>query len=95
MIRLIEANADLIARRAGRPIVITTVSARNRDKDRGFVTSFFDKPADTFAAIRGERVELPDVALPPGAAAELLSGQFDADPATVEGRKRLSSVLFS
>ena len=35
VIRLIEANAALIARRAGRPIQITAVSARDRGKDRG------------------------------------------------------------
>ena len=35
VIRLIETNAELIARRARRPIVITTVSARDRSKDRG------------------------------------------------------------
>jgi homoserine dehydrogenase len=35
VIRLIETNATLIARRAGRPIVITAVSARDRGKDRG------------------------------------------------------------
>ena len=34
-IRLVEANADLIARRAGRPIRITAVSARDRTRDRG------------------------------------------------------------
>jgi homoserine dehydrogenase len=31
----VEANADLIARRAGRPIVVTVVGARDRNKDRG------------------------------------------------------------
>jgi len=35
VIRLIETNAALIARRARRPIVITAVSARDRSKDRG------------------------------------------------------------
>ena len=35
VIRLVEANAALIARRAGKPIVITAVSARDRTKDRG------------------------------------------------------------
>ncbi len=35
VIRLIETNAALIARRARRPIVITAVSARDRAKDRG------------------------------------------------------------
>ena len=35
VIRLIEANADLIARRAGRRIEVVAVSARDRSKDRG------------------------------------------------------------
>ena len=35
VIRLIEANSALIARRAGRRIVITAVSARDRNRDRG------------------------------------------------------------
>jgi homoserine dehydrogenase len=35
VIRLIETNGALIARRAGRPIVISVVSARDRGKDRG------------------------------------------------------------
>ena len=35
VIRLIETNGSLIERRAGRPIVITAVSARDRTKDRG------------------------------------------------------------
>src|SRR5690606_14889553 len=35
VIRLIDANADLVARRAGRPIVISAVSARDRSRDRG------------------------------------------------------------
>jgi homoserine dehydrogenase len=35
VIRLVETNAQLIARRAGRRIVISAVSARDRTKDRG------------------------------------------------------------
>jgi len=35
VIRLVEANAALIERRAGRPIRITAVSARDRTRDRG------------------------------------------------------------
>ncbi|GAA4764653.1 homoserine dehydrogenase [Novosphingobium ginsenosidimutans] len=34
VIRLVEANADLIARRAGRPIAVTVISARDRSKKR-------------------------------------------------------------
>jgi homoserine dehydrogenase len=35
VLRLLEANAELIARRAGRPIEVVAVSARDRTKDRG------------------------------------------------------------
>ncbi|MEO5597202.1 MAG: homoserine dehydrogenase [Novosphingobium sp.] len=41
VIRLMEANAALIARRAGRPLVITAVSARDRTRDRGVDLSTF------------------------------------------------------
>ena len=42
VIRLIDANAGLIARRAGRPIEIVAVSARDRAKDRGVDIARFD-----------------------------------------------------
>lgn len=35
VIRLLETNKELIARRAGRPIEVVAVSARDRSKDRG------------------------------------------------------------
>jgi len=35
VVRLLEENADLIARRAGRPVRITAITARDRSKDRG------------------------------------------------------------
>lgn len=35
VIRLLEANRDLITRRAGRPVEIVALSARDRTKDRG------------------------------------------------------------
>ncbi len=41
VIRLIETNGALIARRAGRPIVVSVVSARDRDKDRGIDISAY------------------------------------------------------
>ncbi|HZF46191.1 MAG TPA: homoserine dehydrogenase, partial [Sphingomonadaceae bacterium] len=41
VIRLIEANGELIARRAGRPVQIVAVSARDRTKDRGVDLSRF------------------------------------------------------
>ncbi len=41
VIRLIETNGALIARRAGRPIVVSVVSARDRGKDRGIDISAY------------------------------------------------------
>ena len=35
VLALLAANADVVAARAGRPIVVTAVSARDRDRDRG------------------------------------------------------------
>ena len=56
VIRLVEANAALIARRAGRPIVITTVSARDRNRDRGFDLSPYAWEDDM--VILGEREDV-------------------------------------
>jgi len=49
VIRLLDANRDLIARRAGRPIQIVAVSARDRAKDRGVDIARFDWVDDTTA----------------------------------------------
>lgn len=42
VVRLLETNRDLITRRAGRPITITAISARDRTKDRGVDLSPYD-----------------------------------------------------
>ncbi len=39
VVKLLRANADIIAARAGRPIAITAVSARERNRDRGISLS--------------------------------------------------------
>ncbi|MFS0848584.1 homoserine dehydrogenase [Novosphingobium panipatense] len=55
VVRLIETNAELIARRARRPIRIAAVSARDRSKDRGVDFSAYDWVDDTAAlASRGD-----------------------------------------
>ena len=41
VIRLIEENGAMIAQRAGRPIVVTAVSARDRNRDRGIDLSAY------------------------------------------------------
>jgi len=35
VLKLLRDNADIVAARAGRPIAVTAVSARDRNKDRG------------------------------------------------------------
>ena len=42
VVKLLDANRDLIARRAGRPIEIVAVAARDRTRDRGIDTSRFE-----------------------------------------------------
>ena len=49
VIRLLDANRELIARRAGRPIEVVAVSARDRAKDRGVDLSRFEWIDDTGA----------------------------------------------
>ena len=53
VIRLIETNAELIARRAGRPLQVTVVSARDRGKARGVDLSAYAWEDDM--VILGER----------------------------------------
>jgi len=56
VIRLVEANAALIARRAGRPLQIVAVSARDRTRKRGVDISPYVWEDDM--VILGERVDV-------------------------------------
>jgi homoserine dehydrogenase len=56
VIRLIETNAALIARRAGRPLQVTVVSARDRTKNRGIDLSPYAWEDDMI--ILGEREDV-------------------------------------
>lgn len=58
VIRLIDANAELIARRAGRPIEVVAVSARDRAKDRGVDITRFDWVDDTAELARHPRADV-------------------------------------
>ena len=58
VIRLIEANRDLIGRRAGRPIEIVAVSARDRHRDRGIGLSRFAWVDDTVELANREDVDV-------------------------------------
>jgi len=55
VVKLLDENRDLIARRAGRPIEIVAVSARDRSRDRGVDLSRFEWVDDTSSlAERGD-----------------------------------------
>lgn len=58
VVRLIEANRALIERRAGRPVAITAVSARNRDRDRGVDLSRYGWEDDPQALARRDDVDI-------------------------------------
>ncbi|QCI94258.1 homoserine dehydrogenase [Novosphingobium sp. EMRT-2] len=91
VIRLIETNAEIIARRAGRPIVITAVSARNRSKDRGVDLSGYHWEDDM--VILGERPDV-DVVVElvggaDGPALALARTTFEAGKALVTANKAM------
>lgn len=53
VVKLLETQADLIADRCGRPVAVTAVSARNRNRDRGFAIDgldWFDDPVEMAGA---------------------------------------------
>ena len=58
VVRLLDANGALIARRAGRPIEIVAVSARDRAKDRGVDLSRFEWVDDTSALASHDRADV-------------------------------------
>ena len=58
VIRLLQSNGDLIASRAGRPIEVTAVSARERGKDRGVDISRFAWEDDMTALAAREDVDV-------------------------------------
>lgn len=91
VIRLIETNAQLIARRAGRPIAITAISARNRSKDRGVDLSRYAWEDDM--VILGERPDV-DVVVElvggaDGPALALARTTFEAGKALVTANKAM------
>lgn len=91
VIRLLQANAALITRRAGRPIQITAISARNRGKNRGVDLSGFAWEDDM--VILGERPDV-DVVVElvggaDGPALALARTTFEAGKALVTANKAM------
>jgi homoserine dehydrogenase len=58
VVRTLARNADLIAARAGRPVRIVAVSARDRGRDRGADLSGFAWEADPVALARRNDIDL-------------------------------------
>jgi homoserine dehydrogenase len=58
VVKLLDANRDLITRRAGRPITIVAVNARDRHRDRGVDLSRFDWVDDTGALATRDDVDV-------------------------------------
>ena len=58
VVKLLDTNRDLITRRAGRPIEIVAVNARDRGRDRGVDLSRFDWVDDTQALWAREDVDV-------------------------------------
>ncbi len=58
VVRIIRQKANLLAARAGRPVVITAVSARSRDKDRGVNLSDYAWEDDPVALAMRDDVDV-------------------------------------
>ncbi len=58
VVKLLDTNAELIARRAGRPIVVTAVSARDRHRDRGVDLARFAWEDDATALATRDDVDV-------------------------------------
>jgi homoserine dehydrogenase len=58
VVKIVEAQAELLARRCGRPIVVTAVSARSKGKDRGVNLSRYGWEDDPIALARRADVDV-------------------------------------
>ncbi len=58
VVKIVRQKANLLAARAGRPVVITAVSARSRDKDRGVNISDYAWEDDPVALARRADVDV-------------------------------------
>src|SRR5690606_28829632 len=58
VVRLLEANRELIARRAGRALEIVALSARGRHKDRGVDLSAYRWEDDMGALVTADDVDV-------------------------------------
>ena len=58
VVRIVRQKADVLAARAGRPVVISAVCARSRDKDRGVSLKDYAWEDDPVALVRRDDVDV-------------------------------------
>jgi homoserine dehydrogenase len=58
VVKIVQSHPDLLARRAGRPVEITAISARSRHRDRGVDLSPYAWEDDPVALARRPDVDL-------------------------------------
>lgn len=94
VLTLLRDNADLIAARAGRPIAVTAVSARDRTRDRGISTSglrWYDD-AVALAGDAGVDVVVEAIGGSEGPARTLVQAALTAGKPVVTANKALLAV---
>ncbi len=94
VLKLLRANADIVAARAGRPIAVTAVSARDRTRDRGFSTAglrWYDDPV-ALAADPGVDVVVEVMGGSDGPALALAQATMSAGKPLVTANKALLAV---
>ena len=94
VLRLLRDNADLVAARAGRPITVTAVSARDRTRDRGLSTAglrWYDDPV-ALASDPGVDVVAELIGGSEGPGRALVEAALDAGKPVVTANKALLAV---
>ncbi len=94
VLRLLRDNAELVAARAGRPIAVTAVSARDRTRDRGVPTSglrWYDDPT-ALAADPALDVVVELIGGAEGPARDLVEAALAAGKPVITANKALLAV---
>src|ERR1700722_16518238 len=94
VLKLLRDNADVVAARAGRPIAVTAVSARNRTRDRGVSLSglrWYEDPV-ALAADAGVDVVVELIGGADGPARSLVEASLAAGKPVVTANKAMLAV---
>nr|WP_321983983.1 homoserine dehydrogenase [uncultured Lichenicoccus sp.] len=94
VVRLLDANAELIAARAGRPIVVTAVAARDRARERGVELAGlrWHEEARALASDPDVDVVVEVIGGPEGAARQVVEAALAAGRPVVTANKALIAI---